>query len=256
VNNLKSIGNVAKFSLLGLWLMAIIGLIITGVKQATEHAFNAEVISKNELNIKANDTLRISMTGFDRYNNYSYSDHNDFRITENDNGRSIISSDIKLIVYSTTDSIARVKIVKEARGSNYTIAKERAENINYDYSFVNNELLLDAYHSTDVKNKYSEQEVRVIVYLPQGTIIQSDENTSKYKRRSYNNYNSILANTTEGNYLKVIKNDTECLDCIEEIEETDIIETPKNNDSSSDEKPNVSIQINDEDGVNIEVNDN
>ena len=265
VNNLKSIGNVAKFTLLGLWLMAIIGLVITGVKQATEHAFDAEVVAKNELNIKANDTLRISMVGFDRYNNSSYRDRNDFRLIEDDNGRSIVSSDIKLIVYSTTDSIARVTIAKEASGSNYNIAKERAENIKYNYSFANNELKLEAFHTTDVKKKFSEQEVKVVVYLPEGTILYTNTNTSRYQRRSYNNYNSILSNISDGHYLKVLKDDVECLDCVEEIIEeekefeevsTEIIESITNGQQAKQDKPEVSIQINDEDGVNIEVNDN
>lgn len=262
VDNLKSIGNVAKFTLLGLWLMAIIGLIVTGIKQATEHAFDAEVISKNEINIKANDTLKISMTGFDRFNNYNYSDHNNFRINEDEDGRSIVSSDIRIIVYSTTDSVAKITIAKEASGSNYNIAKERANNIDYNYAFANNELQLDAYQTTDIKNKYSDQEVRVIVYLPEGTILYADENTRKFQKRHYNNYNSILSDAKYNQYLKVIKNDVECLDCSIE-NESKVIQNENSNDEEQSnetkttiEKSEVSIQINDEDGVNIKVNDN
>ncbi|MBF8150783.1 PspC domain-containing protein [Winogradskyella sp. F6397] len=266
VNNLKSIGNVAKFTLLGLWIMAIIGIVITGVKQATEHAYDAEIISKNELNIKANDTLKIKMTGFDRFNSFVYSDHNDFKITEDDDGRNLVSSDIKLIVYSTTDSVAKITIVKEASGSNYNSAKERAENINYDYTFSNNELQLEAYHASDVKNKFSEQEVRVILYLPEGVVLYSDVNTSKYVNHYYNSYNSLLTNSNDGQYLKINKNEVECLDCevevIEEEEkafnevETEIIESITNTKSTNENEPEVRVQINDENGVQIEVNDN
>ncbi|MBT8183513.1 MAG: PspC domain-containing protein, partial [Eudoraea sp.] len=39
VNNLKSIGNIAKFSLLGLWLLSIIGITVLGIKQASAHAY-------------------------------------------------------------------------------------------------------------------------------------------------------------------------------------------------------------------------
>lgn len=257
VNNLKSIGNIAKFTLLGIWFIAIIGMVIIGVKQATEHTFDAEFISKNELNIKANDTLKIGMVGFDRFNNNYYSRNNNFRLLEDDNGRSIVSSDIKLIVYSTKDTLAQIKIVKEASGSNYNIAKERAENINYNYTLSDHELQLEAYHSTDAKNKYSEQEVRVIVYLPEGTVLFTDTNTSRYQRRSYNNYNSILSNAKDGHYLKVINNGVECLDCPKEIEavETAVIETDEDKPASHEEQPTVNVQIN-EDGVAIEVNDN
>jgi phage shock protein PspC (stress-responsive transcriptional regulator) len=249
VNNLKSIGNVAKFSLLGLWLMAIIGLIITGVKQATEHAFDSKVTDKNELYIKANDTLSLSMVGFDRYSDSYYRNNNDFRLVDDADGRSIVSSDIRLVVKSTKDSLASIIIEKEASGSSYAIARERAENINYNYEFSNNELKLDAYQTTDAKNKYSEQEVRIILYLPEGTILYTDQNLSKYNRYS-SSYNNILHNVEYQHYLKVIKDDVECLDCAEEIE------TTEDKPSSNEDKPEVSIQINDEDGVNIEVNDN
>ena len=61
VNNLKSIGNIAKFTLLGIWVLSIIGLIIIGVRQASEHAFNEGVIEKQEFYVAPNDTLKIKM---------------------------------------------------------------------------------------------------------------------------------------------------------------------------------------------------
>lgn len=39
-------------------------------------------------------------------------------------------------------------------------------------------------------------------------------------------------------------------------EEEEIIETSENETLSNEDKPDVSLQINDEDGVTIEVNDN
>ncbi|MGA1227482.1 MAG: PspC domain-containing protein, partial [Tamlana sp.] len=59
INNLKSIGNIAKFALLGLWFMSIIALIIVGIRQASEHAFNENYLVKNELPITGSDTLTI-----------------------------------------------------------------------------------------------------------------------------------------------------------------------------------------------------
>ena len=263
VNNLKSIGNVAKFTLLGLWLMAIIGLVITGVKQATEHAFDAKVMVKEQLNIKANDTLKVNMTGFDNYNDYYYSNNNSYRIYEDDNGRLITSSHLRLIVRSTKDSVASITIQKEASGSNYTVAKKRAENINYNYALYNNELQLDAFLTTGLDNKLSEQEVTIILYLPEGAILYADDNTHNYHQNS-RYYNDILKSGMEEYYLKVIEDDVECLNCIEEIEEekeefseeaTKIIKTITNETSSNKEKPEVNLKI-DEDGVDLEVNDN
>jgi phage shock protein PspC (stress-responsive transcriptional regulator) len=256
VNNLKSIGNIAKFSLLGLWLMAIIGLIITGVKQATEHAFDAKVTTKNELNIKSNDTININTVNLEEYNSYYYMGNNDFKVIEDDNGKSIISSEVKYVVKSTTDSIASISIEREATGSNYDTARERAENINYNYVLSGNDLNLDDYLSTDIENKFSEQEVLVIIYLPEGTTLYTNRNFPKY----YNNrahYNDILHKVKSGNYYKIVKDDVECLDCLEDVikDETETIKTLTENPSSAEEEPEVSLKI-DEDGVNLEVNDN
>jgi phage shock protein PspC (stress-responsive transcriptional regulator) len=268
VNNLKSIGNVAKFTLLGLWIMAIIGLIITGVKQATEHAFDAKYTAKEQLNISANDTIKVKMTGREGYYDYYYRGNN-LKLIEDDNGRSIISSDVRLVVRSTKDSLASIVIEKEATGSSYDVARERAENINYNYALANSELQLNSFLTTSTKNKFSEQEVLIILYLPEGTTLYADDNTYSFHRNS-SYYNDILDNGMEEHYLKIVEDDTICLDCeIEEEEEGDgeieeelieasdeIIETITTKKSSDDNKPEVSIQINDEDGVNIEVNDN
>ena len=254
VNNLKSIGNVAKFTLLGLWLMAIIGLVITGVKQATEHAFDAKVIAKNELNIKAGDSISLSNARLSTYNSYRYNTNGDFKIIEDENGRSLVSSNIRYVIKSTTDSIATITVEKEATGRNYDRAKKRAENINYDYKLEGNSLVLDNFLTTDIENKFSEQEVRVILYLPEGTIVYRDTNFSRSWRNRYYSYgNNILNDMQTGHYYRITNGSAECLDCEEDIEE--VIETSTTESSSNEDEPEVSLKI-DEDGVDLKVNDN
>ncbi len=262
VNNLKSIGNVAKFTLLGLWLMAIIGLVITGVKQATEQAYDTSFTQVEEtINMTSGDTLKLKMISHDDYNKYMDKYYHNYKISRNDNNNNIISTtDIRLMVKSTTDSMASIKIKGFARGSSYDLARERAQNINYDYAIIGNELRLNSYLTTDAINKFSDQHIEVILYLPEGTIFYADDNTHKFhQNNSYSN--DILKTGMEEHYLKVIEDDVECLDCIDEVEEViyeeeEIIETSENETLSNEDKPDVSLQINDEDGVTIEVNDN
>lgn len=256
VKNLKSIGNVAKFTLLGLWLMAIIGLIITGVKQATEHAFDAAVTSKEELFIRANDTVNLSTVSYDGHNDYYYGNTNDFRIIEDETGRRILSSDLKIVVKSTRDSLASITVEKEASGSSFSVAKTRAENIEYTYKLLNNELKLNDYHITDAKNKYSDQEVQVILYLPEGTVLYADKNIRRYIGYSSKHAN-ILYDAKDEQYLKITKDGVECLDCEDILQdETEQKKSSRRGKSTKKEKPEVSIKINEEDGVNIKVNDN
>ncbi|GAA4957629.1 PspC domain-containing protein [Algibacter aquimarinus] len=227
INNLKSIGNVAKFTLLGLWLMSIIGLIIIGVREASEHAYNENYIEKTELPIIANDTLNIKMVNNDNYRSNFYR-HNGFKLAHDDQGNKILySSDIDIIIKSTTDSVATIAIDKSADGRNYDKAIERSKNINYNYELKNNTLFLDSYLTTDPENKFSDQEVDVILYLPENTILNLNNNTESYLY--YRKYTgNIVSRNDTNHYLKVLEDDTECLDCpLEEEDEFDVtVNTP------------------------------
>jgi phage shock protein PspC (stress-responsive transcriptional regulator) len=244
INNLKSIGNVAKFTLLGIWFVAIISLIIIGIKQASEHAFDASVSNKEVLYISASDTLNVKMLGNDNYKKNVYRHGNAFRLVYNENDEKIIySSDVRLIVRSTKDSLASISVEKNADGSNYQIAKKRANNINYNYSLNGNNLLLDSYLTTKIENKFSDQEVEIILYLPEGTTLFADNNTYSFHRNS-SYYNDILDNGMEEHYLKIIDDGVICLDC-EEDEYT--LKVDVNDEDSS-------LKI-DEDGIELKTSD-
>ncbi|WP_338358288.1 PspC domain-containing protein [Yeosuana marina] len=214
VNNLKSIGNIAKFTLLGVWILSIIGLVIVGIRQASEHAFNEHVVEKQEFYMAPADTLKIKMVNNDSYGS-SYRNNSSFKFARNENGeRVIFSSDIQIIVKSTTDSLATISIEKSADGSDYSSAIERAKNISYNYSFKTNEILLDNYLTTEAKNKFSDQEVAVILYLPEGIIANFNHNTRSFL--NYRTYNgNIVSSNDSDHFLKIIEDDVECLDCPE-----------------------------------------
>ncbi len=214
VNNLKSIGNIAKFTLLGLWIMAIIGLIITGIRQATEQAYDANITQVEEpLNITSGDTLKIKMMSHDTYNKHLYQNYYDYKISPTDNNQSLISTtDIRVIIKSTTDSLASIKINAYAEGSSYDLAATRAKNITYNYKVIGNELRLDAFLVTDAENKFSDQHIDLYIYLPEGSVFSLDDYVSRFSR--YNiSVKNILKQDMEDNYFKVLEDEAECLDC-------------------------------------------
>ena len=215
INNLKSIGNIAKFTLLGLWLISIISLVIVGVRQASEHAFEESFMVKTELPIMANDTLNIKMVSNDNFSS-DYYRHNSFKLAHNENGDKVLySSNIDIVVKSTTDSIARIGIKKRADGRDYEKAIERAKNINYNFELKNNTLLLDSYLTTSTENKFSDQEVDVVLYLPENTVAYFNNSTkNSLHYRTYDG--NIVSRDDTNHYLKILDDDVECLDCPEE----------------------------------------
>ena len=66
-----------------------------------------------------------------------------------------------------------------------------------------------------------------------------------------------------GHYYLIKEDTAECLDCVEENEEEEEVVAEKievvetiNQESTSNEEPELSVKINEEDGIDIQVNDN
>jgi len=212
ITNLKSIGMRAKIILIVLWIFSIVGLSILGIKQATEQAYDGDFITEKMIPIRKNDTLKLKMLSNNRYE-YNESRSGNFHLKPDEDGNKIIySSNIRLIVRSTNNATAKVFINRKAEGNSFDNAKERAKAIDYHYTFNNNKLTLDSYFTTNISNKYRDQLVEVIVYLPIGSILYADKNTFSYHRNN-SNYKDILKNGDEENYLLINSLKTDCLDC-------------------------------------------
>lgn len=269
IDNLKSIGTPAKIVLLVLWFLSIVGLGILGIQQATEQAYDGEAVEEIVLPIRVDDTLRIAMRANTQYEyTVRRSGGVEIKYTENDE-KIIYSNDIRLIVRSTNDSIGKIVIGKTAEGKNLLEAKKRAEAIDYNYTMENNTLTLDGYFLTDIENKYRNQEVEIILYMPVGAVIYAEENTYSFHRNN-SHYRDILNNGDEAHFIRILHNKTECLDC--PLNETNEWESSSNTEGDnweqqleeewSDDEPHIivldsdSVKINhgkDKDTLNIKI---
>ncbi len=259
INNLKSIGITAKIVLFVLWIFSIIGLGILGLRQATEQAYDGEFITEQVLPIQSGDTLRLAMVTNNHYD-YNTRRSGSFSLKLDENDQKIIySRDVRLIVRSTQDSVGKLYLDRNAEGNSFLDAKNRAEAIDYDFSFENNTLSLNGFFTTAVENKYREQEVEIVVYLPEGAILFAEENTYSY-HRNYSRYDDILNNGDEEHYLLIKRDKTYCLDCPEklhiEYNSNGIDNWEKDVNSKFDkeeEKDDSNHIIIDEDGIDINI---
>ncbi|MFB9056365.1 PspC domain-containing protein [Mariniflexile ostreae] len=243
VNNLKSIGSIAKFTWLGLWLISIIGLIVIGIRQASEHAFEERYMERYELPITAQDTVKISMSEHELFNGNFKRRENTFKMIRDANQRPLIyASDIRIAVKPTRDSLATMVIAKSADGSHYDKAINRAKNIQYKYQFKNNELLLDAYWTTDPKHRYNDQEVKITLYLPEGSVIYSNKSTESFYYSGSNNH-SVITQEHVNHFVQVFEPHVQCLDC----------STNKNDNDFSIEMDMPKVKI-DKNGIELKSN--
>jgi len=226
VNNLKSIGRTANFTLLALWLASIVTLAIFAAKEVAEFSREGEFTDTIELNVKANDTLFVEMLNNEKYARNDYR-RNDFDIVfTDDDVKQIYSSNVRFSVRSTNDSVAYLKVVKNARGRTYQDARDRAQEIDYNFNYSSGKLMLDNYFLTNADNKFRDQDVRITLYMPEGSVIYSDESTRNF--RSWRYTSDIISHGKENHYLKVRYNDTDCLDC----DDSDSIIEIKDEDAS------------------------
>tara|TARA_R110002049_G_scaffold14471_1_gene61079 strand:+ start:344 stop:2104 length:1761 start_codon:yes stop_codon:yes gene_type:complete len=244
VNNLKSIGNIVKFTLLGLWLISIIMLIVFGIRQAAAHAYSGNVsIEKVLVFDQPSEPIKINLRSTDRDKQENNMHIKGIVLDYTENGEEIlISRDFRFYLKISNDSIARIEVRKNANGNSFKNATETAGKINYNYVVQGNTILLDDYLTTGRENKFRDQDVRIYLYIPVGTRVEygkSPENC--WIIRANNDQNMNGCEITKYTWIMDDDGEFKCENC-PEIEEVD-----DDNDNS-----NGKIIIN-EDGVDIDI---
>ncbi|MDN3672126.1 PspC domain-containing protein [Flavobacterium branchiarum] len=245
--NMKSIGNVAKYTLLAVWIIAMALAISIGIKQATEVSYENKTVQKYPLNIKTTDTLFVKF----KYNDYYTKDLNhrdDFEFVQDSaNNQLIYSTNISLHVLRTDEKTAYIQIEKNARGKSFMDAKQRAEKINYKFEIKGNQLLLDNYLLTDIINKFRDQEVKIYLYLPEGQLLKPDASVEDYDESDNDFFNLHFS---ADNYIyKVGTSKVICLNCPASENEYDDVDANQNIDIN-DTINEVSVKINGKEVLN------
>lgn len=261
VNNLKSIGNIAKFSLLGLWLLSVILLVVFGIREAASHAYTGSTTSESEIYFtNPVDTLNINMSTYD-YDRESQMHMGNMIITYNEQGEKIlVSEDVRFRIQKSKDSVFRLKIRKEANGPSFVKAKATAEEIDYNYVVEGNTIVFNDYLSTTGKTKFNDQEVKADLFIPVGTVLRYDSGPARgWKMRA--DTDRDVSDLDDYIWQMTSQGELTCLDCPADMEyEEDSENRIRINGNGIDININENgergkIIIN-EDGIDIDVKDN
>ena len=232
VNNLRSIGNYVKYSLLAVWLIAVGIIISLGINEASQLAFDGKSVQKEVIAIAPTDTLKIKFKNNDFYSKSNYR-HHDFKITQDEGDNEIIYSNNVSIEIKYTDEVTPYMLIEKlANGKSTSQAKKRAEKIKYNYKIEGNNIVLDNYLLTAVENKFRGQEVEIYLYLPKGTIFQTDESYSNYDRSDYDFFDENEYDTKNPVY-RVDSDKIRCLNCLESESNNDLSIEIETDDTSA-----------------------
>jgi len=243
-SNIKSFSATTKLSLLGVWIIALLGLGFAAINFATQTASNGVFNTTEELNITTKDTLKVKMLGDDNLSNKrEFRKRYETEIVYDNTFQKLYSSRINVNIKPTDNSTGYLKIRKNSEGNNRLNANNAAENIEYRFAFTNNNLLLNGYFLSDVKNQFKNQEVDITIYLPVNSIIYLDKSTRTFLD-DVDNIQNIYDGDMPKHYYLMQEEGLKCLDCDPSI----FGESYRNN------KNHFKLNI-DENGVKIKVKD-
>lgn len=219
ITNMKPLSNVITYTLVALWIVSLTILITFGVSQANERAFEGKMHQKEYVSVTSSDTLEIKMRFNDQYSNDLYYRTN-FDIIQNADGKDkIYSNNVKVRFKPTDESSPFISIEKSSDGKTISNAKGNADKIEYQYDMNGNKLVFDNYFLTDIKNRYRNQKVTVIVHVPDGFYVKPDKDVRDYLR-SYSN--DLEFTRGLGNKIYRVENEVlQCINCPIEIDTED-----------------------------------
>ncbi|WP_294824322.1 PspC domain-containing protein [uncultured Flavobacterium sp.] len=262
VENLRPVGNITRYTLLALWIMALSVSIYLGIKQATEIAYEGKTVKELTINPTQDDpVIKIKMrnnTLFSKSVDY----RTDFRITQDSTDNDVIySTNVDVHFIKTDKAKAYVEIEKLAEGSSPSEARKRAEKINYNFELKGNTLTLDNYLLTDLDSKFRMQRVKVYVYLPEYSTLEVNRNMRDYIRSDYSDLSVQWSDKDQMYHL--MEDKLECLNCEEDVNEDigmeaiadpDTMNLEVNTQGIDGSRENVKVKMKaDENGLQIET---
>lgn len=212
-SNLKRLSKATSLTLLGIWLIALLAMIFTGLEYGTSHATYGEISEKNPIEISAKDTLVVKIKNDDTLfykHNLRRSSHKE--VVEMNGEKMVYSNYLKVDVKKSSFDESYVVITKSSKGKNKTNAKESAKKINYQYQFENNTLILDAFYISEFKNLWKDEDIDVTIYIPENTTVFFDYSSKNFLydiKNETDMYDKDMAN----HYFIMTESTLKCTDC-------------------------------------------
>ncbi|HAW19412.1 MAG TPA: hypothetical protein DCX14_04445 [Flavobacteriales bacterium] len=215
-------------SLFGLWFIGLILAIFSGfgiLKSFAKSDSVVEEISMQELGIDS-DTIIIKLAAdpFHISERRSYRASRDFMIKIKDDSAFVGTVDFTVLPNPGDEPI--FEITKEANGSSFELAMQKAKAIQYLYSVDSNAIALNAFFSFPTQDMLRNQEVHTKLYLPIGKTIFLHE-SSKRIIDDIDNVTNTYDPYMVGHHWRMEADGLTCTDCkkVTEEEEDNASET-------------------------------
>ena len=230
-SNIKQFTKITSITLLVVWFIALLIIVFTGVEFGATHANYGNSIEKNQLNISKKDTLVIKMKNNDAlyYQDNLKRSSRKYEVAV-DGKLMLYTNDIGLDVKKSNTGAAYIIIQKESYGRSRIKASKNSEKIQYNFTIINNEIVLDAFFLSDLKNVFKDEEVDITIFIPEATTIYFN-NSVKHFLSNVKNEANIYDKDMVNHHFKMTNTVLKCTDCVTASaeNETKLIQLISNN---------------------------
>jgi phage shock protein PspC (stress-responsive transcriptional regulator) len=218
-SNIRKLSKPTSLTLLGIWIIALLAIIFTGLEFGTSHSSHGISTNKNSLNSIENDTLIVKMQNDDKI----YYRHNLRRGThkeevEIDGKKMVYTNNIKVTVKRSNSNENYMIIQKESRGKNKKNANIHSENLRYKYKIQKNTVVLDTYFLSEYKNLWKDEEINITLFIKEKVMVYFDNSTKKFLN-NVDNEKDIYDKEMANHHFIMTDSTLKCTDCTDEIEE-------------------------------------
>lgn len=168
----------SKLSLISLFISGVIGMcicIVVGFRVGREMASEAE-LEKELASVSATELVIETMVPETiKTNSYAIKSKGKYGLVSIEDDR-IVESGIKVRYKISSDSLFHIYLNKTAHSFSHDDALLKAENIRYDIKMDSNKLILDSHYYYPKKDKLRDQDVTIIIEVPEGANVKWKNN--------------------------------------------------------------------------------
>lgn len=252
--NKSIMSRMTKLILLGLWVLALITLLVFGIVETKSFAISAKQNSVEILDQQTADTLKVylnndhklmeTVTVFNHFTLIEDEDENQYRLDRN----------VRININQNNANTIELSVEKNAKGWQQKQAIQNAKAIEYKYDYFDHQLILDGFWISPIENKAHPENVRLNLLIPQGQYIYLDQDLGKYMSSQIENDQDFYRKRVAGHLWKMENNTLICQDC-EHIEGTVRFDDEQFNINIKDDDSTLELNI-DETGVAITKKEN
>lgn len=252
--NKSIMSRMTKLILLGLWVLALITLLVFGIVETKSFAISAKQNSVEMLDQQTADTLKVylnndhklmeTVTVFNHFTLIEDEDENQYRLDRN----------VRININQNNANTIELSVEKNAKGWQQKQAIQNAKAIEYKYDYFDHQLILDGFWLSPIENKAHPENVRLNLLIPQGQYIYLDQDLGKYMSSQIENDQDFYRKRVAGHLWKMENNTLICQDC-EHIEGTVRFDDEQFNINIKDDDSTLELNI-DETGVAITKKEN